>query len=159
MKKLMVPLLVAFAFMVGMPMVGIGQSYFKGTTSWTSSSTNWSPSGVPTTSTDIVIDNSLATIPTAMTISAAMGAKSITFSNNFNLTNTIVLGDGGGTARILSLASGWNFTNNATSGSVTFQPIGSGGTANLSFSLAGSGTCTMASWNRRHKDNWKKRPA
>jgi autotransporter-associated beta strand protein len=113
-------------------------------TAW-STNTNWVGDALPTLTDDILFDNSVILAPpTSSTISADMNVKSITFSNNFNATNTILIGNGGGTARTLTFGTGWSLTNNATSGTVTFQPI-NGGTAALGINLTGNGTISVAS--------------
>jgi fibronectin-binding autotransporter adhesin len=91
--------------------------------------------------------------PTAMTISSTtIYATGITFQNNFNLTNTTSISDGGASASQLVLgsaagsalttAAAWSITDNASSGTVSFVPTTS--TGNLSFSLFSSGTFSVA---------------
>ncbi len=114
-------------------------------TSWTTSSgVNWNPDGVPTTSDTLLLDNSVVNIPTTMQIgTGGAGAATITFSNNFNATNTTTIGSNVGTSPILTLGAGWSVTNNATSGTVTFQPI-AGGTTALTVNLNGAGIMSVA---------------
>lgn len=76
-----------------------------------------------------------------------IGALSITFANNFNATNTTLLGNGGTGNRNFTLGSvggaPWAITNAATSGSVTFQSQ-NGSSGELMFTIGSSGTVNVA---------------
>ena len=118
--------------------------------SWTASTgANWNPNGLPTTADNLFLNNSIVTVPTTMTIATSdIGALTITFANNFNPSNTTVIGDGGTGNRILTLGSAgnnWSLTNNATSGTVTFQPQSTPSDGLLSMRLASNGTVSVAS--------------
>ncbi len=118
--------------------------------SWTASTgANWNPNGLPTTADNLFLNNSIVTVPTTMTIATSdIGALTITFANNFNPSNTTVIGDGGTGNRILTLGSAgnnWSLTNNATSGTVTFQPQSTPSDGLLSLRLASNGTVSVAS--------------
>lgn len=129
-----------------------GGSGGGGGSSWTSTTgVNWNPNGLPVSGDTLTLDNLIVSIPISMTISISIGAQSINFANNFNGTNTALVGNGAASAVVFTFDSGWSFTNNATSGTVTFNPT-NGGTGALTFKLNGSGTVSVASggtlaWN------------
>jgi autotransporter-associated beta strand protein len=89
--------------------------------------------------------------PTSMTVSADLFALSLSFANNFNATNTTVLGNGGSTARTFTFgrngsagaAVAWAITDSATTGSVTYNS-NNGGTGGTTMALYTSGTITVA---------------
>ena len=102
---------------------------------------NWNPAGAPASGDSLSLNSS---IPTSMGIGANIGALSISFANNFNGSNTAVIGGNGTTPVTLTLDSGWSVTNNANSGQLTFQSL-NGGSGALSMPLNGAGTVTVAS--------------
>ncbi len=116
-------------------------------TSWTANTgANWNPNQLPTPADDLLLNNTAA-VPTSMTIATNdIGALSVTFANNFNASNTALIGDGGTGNRLFTLGStgnAWTITNAATSGSVTFAPS-NGNTGILSFTMASNGTMNVA---------------
>lgn len=115
-------------------------------TNWTASGGgNWNPDGVPTTADTLTLNNSIVTVPTSMMTTNDFGALSITFANGFNGSNTTVFGSSSTLTRTMTLGStgnAWTFADNATSGSVTFQPI-NGGTVAMVSTLASSGTFSV----------------
>ena len=119
-------------------------------TNWTSGSPaglNWSPDGVPTTADNLTLDNSIVTIPVNMDLTNNLGALTITFANGFNGTNTTTIGSSSTLTRTLTLGSAgnpWTISNNATSGTVTFQPTNLGGTVAMVITLASNGTMSVA---------------
>jgi len=105
----------------------------SGTGSAWHTNTNWRPDAVPTTADNLLLSNAFTNVPTSMTISSSIGANQITFANNFNPTNTALIGSGSSTARVLTLGglSSTLISVQSTGGKVTFQPK-NGGSADLS---------------------------
>ena len=126
---------------------------FESGQSWTTNGgINWNPDGVPASGDTLTLNNSVINIPTTMQIGTNLGALSVTFANNFNPTNTTTIGSNVSGSPIFTFDPGWSLTNNATSGSVTFNATASGGTTPLTFRLNGVGTVTVAAggttnWN------------
>jgi fibronectin-binding autotransporter adhesin len=102
---------------------------------------NWNPAGAPASGDALSLNSS---IPISMGIGANIGALSISFANNFNGSNTTVIGGNGATPVTLTLDSSWSVSDNASSGQITFQSL-KGGLGALSMPLNGAGTVTVAS--------------
>lgn len=117
-------------------------------TTWETAN-NWSGNALPGSADDILLDNSLITLPSSMTTSGFnQSIKSITLdaSNSITLGNT---GTGAGaSSKITLLGKGdagntmFDLTNNAT-GTFTIQPQ-TGGNRNLTLELGASGTFNVA---------------
>src|SRR5207302_1485833 len=102
---------------------------------------NWSPTGTPASGDDVLLDNSLVTMPTSMTTSGdTFSLRTITYNSNQSVTLGNI-GSGSSSASSITvtgdgttlISMGATFT-----GSLTLQPQISG-SRNLSLTLGGSG--------------------
>lgn len=118
----------------------IGNS--AGTANAWSTSTNWSAGHTPSGGENIGFDgsqtlNTTTKVPTDMTVSINCDVRDVFFQNGFNPTNTTAIGSSSATAKVITVETGSTFVNNATSGTVTFQPF-NGGAGALSLALNGT---------------------
>ena len=104
-------------------------------------SSNWSLGHIPGNGENVAFDsahplNQSIRVPASMVISTNHLVRNLSFSNGFNPSNSTVIGSSSATARIITFENNAVFFNNASSGSVTFQPF-NGGAGALSLRLNG----------------------
>ena len=146
MRKLMAPLIVAFAFMVGMPLIGIGQTNNYFGTSGTLSGNVWSTnSGGPYTSALVTTGGAILNFNNAGSATGASTPLSTAVGINFGAAITWSAGGtmgGAGVTTAISVASGvsQNMGSQALSTSATaaFSKSGTGELAWSGSALAGS---------------------
>ncbi|MGI8435430.1 MAG: autotransporter-associated beta strand repeat-containing protein [Chthoniobacterales bacterium] len=100
----------------------------------------------PTAADDLILagaGTNQTNAPDPFNSGASFNAQSITFQDGFNLTNTTTVGDSTTSSALIHLSTGWSLNNNATSGTVAFQPSVNGATGVLKFNLTGTGTMSV----------------
>lgn len=107
---------------------------------WVSGS-NWNPANVPTSSDDIIFDNTLVAIPISMVVNGGdVEAQTVTFQTNFNSTSTTLIGGATSHSSFLTLGGPGTGPNplikvSSTNGTITFARQ-NGGPSDLNVVLA-----------------------